>query len=114
VLPGGGVEVGEDLETALARELHEEIAATAYHHGLLHVLERGASSATCASAPTCPPFPTSVPAWPPGPESSRAAPAIPSITYRPGHGRTRQQGIRRGYGVRNDVRLWQPAWPKSR
>ncbi|HUC25683.1 MAG TPA: NUDIX domain-containing protein [Streptosporangiaceae bacterium] len=41
VLPGGGVDAGEDLETALARELHEEIAATADIHSLLHILERG-------------------------------------------------------------------------
>lgn len=40
VLPGGGVESGEDLETALARELREEIAATADVHSLLQVLER--------------------------------------------------------------------------
>jgi 8-oxo-dGTP pyrophosphatase MutT (NUDIX family) len=39
VLPGGGVEPGEDLEAALARELHEEIAATADVHSLLHILE---------------------------------------------------------------------------
>ena len=41
VLPGGGVEADEDLEAALARELREELAATADVHSLLHVLERG-------------------------------------------------------------------------
>jgi ADP-ribose pyrophosphatase YjhB (NUDIX family) len=41
VLPGGGVEVGEELEAALARELREEIAAVADVHSLLYVLERG-------------------------------------------------------------------------
>jgi ADP-ribose pyrophosphatase YjhB (NUDIX family) len=40
VLPGGGVEAGEDPETALARELREAIAATADIHSLVHVLER--------------------------------------------------------------------------
>ena len=42
VLPGGGVESGEDLETALARELSEELAATAEVHSLLHILDHGA------------------------------------------------------------------------
>jgi ADP-ribose pyrophosphatase YjhB (NUDIX family) len=41
VLPGGGVEAGESLETSLARELREEIAAAADVHSLLYVLERG-------------------------------------------------------------------------
>lgn len=40
VLPGGGVEDGEDPETALARELREELAATADIHSLIHVLDR--------------------------------------------------------------------------
>jgi 8-oxo-dGTP pyrophosphatase MutT (NUDIX family) len=41
VLPGGGGEASEDLETALARELREELAATADVHSLLLILERG-------------------------------------------------------------------------
>lgn len=41
VLPGGGVEAGEDLEATLARELREEIAVSADVHSLLYVLEHG-------------------------------------------------------------------------
>lgn len=39
VLPGGGVEPGEDHETALARELREELAATAEIGRLVHVYD---------------------------------------------------------------------------
>jgi ADP-ribose pyrophosphatase YjhB (NUDIX family) len=41
VLPGGGVEDGESQETALARELREEIAATTDVHGLAYTLDHG-------------------------------------------------------------------------
>jgi 8-oxo-dGTP pyrophosphatase MutT (NUDIX family) len=41
VLPGGGVEDSDpDRESALHRELHEELAATADIHSLIHVIER--------------------------------------------------------------------------
>lgn len=41
VLAGGGVEDSDpDCESALRRELHEELAATADIHSLLHILEQ--------------------------------------------------------------------------
>ena len=40
VLPGGGAEDGENQETALSRELREEIAATARIHSLLYILDQ--------------------------------------------------------------------------
>jgi ADP-ribose pyrophosphatase YjhB (NUDIX family) len=40
VLPGGGVDPTDpDREAALTRELHEELAATARIHSLLHIVE---------------------------------------------------------------------------
>ena len=41
VLPGGGVEDSDpDLESALHRELHEELSGTADIHSLIHIVER--------------------------------------------------------------------------
>ena len=40
MLPGGGIEPGEDPDTALARELREEIAATAEVHSLVLILQQ--------------------------------------------------------------------------
>jgi ADP-ribose pyrophosphatase YjhB (NUDIX family) len=41
VLPGGGAEDGKNLEAELARELREELAATADIHSLLLILDCG-------------------------------------------------------------------------